>query len=144
MVDEGGEVIGRCWTERSNGMASGFSPQQICDITFSSAGTIVRVHLDLFGVPFRQECRLVVERGRTVLTCHSPGSAQAVQPANVECGSLLPPFAPCFESGKGGGKPSQSKAAPFERGIRETRPASTPTKSGCTPIIPFPGKHEQV
>jgi hypothetical protein len=84
----------------------------------ATRGRHIRVHLDWVSFPFRQECRSVVERGRTVLTCHSPGSAQAVQPANVEFGSLLPPFAPRFESGKGGGKPPQSKAAPFERGMR--------------------------
>jgi hypothetical protein len=52
---------------------------------------------------------LVVERVRKVLNFHSPGSAQTVQPANVEFGSFLPPFAPCFESGKGGGKESVSQ-----------------------------------
>jgi hypothetical protein len=41
-----------------------------------------------------------------------------MQAANMECGSLLPPFAPCFESGNGGGKPPQSKAAPFEGGMQ--------------------------
>jgi hypothetical protein len=35
----------------------------------------------------------------------------------MDCGSLLPLFAPCFESGKGGGKPPHSKAAPFEGGM---------------------------